>query len=138
MGLAAKTIHAIADTAHDRINRRNFRLLDFSQAEAWREFQHWQESLAAHGVPAGFRYRSQPRQERTKPSIEDRYIWALDMGRSFAKLAPTHQAILLLLVSGDSIAMAAHKHGTSTRTLMRRREAALAQLAAIRRQDKGD
>jgi len=116
--------HAIAPS-----RTRALRLLDFNQHQAWAEFQRWHERSAG---PRIMPYRVQARQKLHKPGLEDRYIWAIDMGRSFAQLAPSHQAILLLLVSGDSLQMRAHSLGTSVRTLMRRRDAALEQLARIR------
>jgi hypothetical protein len=111
---------------------RVLQLLDINQHKAWREFQHWWECRAAGAVPSRTRYSSNPRQSHLKPCIEDRYVWAIDMGRSFEQLSPMHRAVLELLVEGESIAIRAHQMGTSVRTLLRRRDAALVQLAAIR------
>jgi hypothetical protein len=131
MGSISAIIQACA-TAQPR-PMRALRLLDIEEHKAWREFQHWWESRAAGGVPSRTRYTDAPRQAQLRPAIDDRIIWSIDMERSFQQLAPIHRAMLELLVSGESIAIQAHRHGTSVRTLMRRRDAALRQLAGIRR-----
>jgi hypothetical protein len=134
MGSAFATFHAVAGgpaTAPSRT--RPLRLLDIDQHKAWREFQHWWECRAARGLPARTRYSDNPKQSQQKPSTEDRIIWSIDMARSFEELAPAHRAVLELLVQGESIAIRAQHLGTSIRTLMRRRDAALTQLARIRR-----
>jgi hypothetical protein len=111
---------------------RTLRLLNIDEHKAWREFQHWWESRAAGAVPSRTRYSDAPRQAQLRPAVDDRIIWSIDMGRSFEQLAPLHRAVLQLLVEGESIAIRAHQMGTSVRTLHRRRDAALQQLAAIR------
>jgi hypothetical protein len=134
MGSAAvETIRASASIEPAQPSRgRLFRILDIDQHKAWREFQHWWECRAAGAVPARTRYSDNPRQSQLRPCIEDRYVWSIDMSRSFAQLSPNHRAVLELLAQGESLAIRAHQMGTSIRTLLRRRDAALIQLAAIR------
>jgi hypothetical protein len=123
-----------AHTEHKPLYRRNHtRLLDIDQHIAWREFQHWWETRAARGVPARTRYSDNPRQAQLRPAMDDRLIWGIDFEKCFAQLAPSHQGILIILAEGDSLAIQAHKFGTSVRTMLRRRESALTQLVAIRR-----
>jgi hypothetical protein len=111
---------------------RALRLLNIDEHKAWREFQHWYECRAARGLPSRTRYSSAPKQAHLRPAIDDRIIWSLDMERSFNSLAPSHRAILQLLAEGESLAIRAHQMRTSVRTLLRRRDAAVRQLAAIR------
>jgi hypothetical protein len=117
---------------------RALQLLDIEQHKAWREFQHWWECRAARGLPARTRYSDAPKQAQLRPAVDDRIIWSIDMERSFAQLAPSHQAILQLCVEGESVAIQAHRHGCSVRTLMRRRDDALRILAGIRRRYAND
>jgi hypothetical protein len=131
MGPSLATVHATASQEQPQTRRhKQLRLLDFNVHAAWCEFQRWWERDIA--APQIMSYRVQARLAQRKPSIEDRYVWAIDMSRSFEALAPGHRAILVFLVGGQSLQMHAHNMGVSMRTLIRRRDAALEQLAAIR------
>jgi hypothetical protein len=134
MGSAIQ-IHAIAGQrpAHAISNSRALRLLNIDEHKAWREFAHWWESRAAHGVPNRTRYTDRPRQSQVRPAIEDRLIWSIDMERSFCQLAYSHRELLIAIAEGESMAFVAHRQGTSIRTLLRRRDLALQILAGIRR-----
>ena len=130
MGSAA-TIRAVADRQPSRT--RVLRLLNIDEHKAWREFSHWWECRAAGAVPSRTRYSDTPRQGHLRPAIEDRYVWMIDMQRSYEQLAPSHRAVLELIAKGASISLQAHRMGTSVRTLLRRRDLALQMLAEIRR-----